>query len=238
MNSEINVPDKIAQGRGPGFPRKINHVETDNGFVISERQNRELDTSTSEPVCDGDLTVDEMDVGTATSAVNDKELTYIKPHQTDPKVIAIDHRNDKPLHDFSPRRLSKQSPLRTRKRELFNCHPDDKTSTETLNLQISPNADSCSEFQGSQTQSSHERDVNQNDSGSTIIYQSSATEMNTRSQCHDVEVIDLTKDDSDEDEPPILDRIDLTKFNNHSIWDDPPQLDPVWVYPKLIVVLS
>ena len=209
-------------------------METDNGFVIGERQSRELDISTSEPVCDGDLAIDEMDVGPATSAVNDRELTHIKPHQTDAKVIVIDHGNDKPLHDFSPSRLSKQSPLRTRKQELFSCHPGDKTPTETLNPQISQDTDSGSEFQESQTQNSHERDVNQNVSGSTVIYQSSTTEMNARSQCHDVEVIDLTKDDSDEDEPPILDRIDLTKFNNHSIWYDPPQLDPVWVFLSII----
>ena len=183
MSSEINetVPDKIAQGRGPGFPRKINRMETDNGFVIGERQSRELDISTSEPVCDGDLAIDEMDVGPETSAVNDRELTHIKPHQTDAKVTVIDHGNDKPLHDFSPSRLSKQSPLRTRKQELFSCHPGDKTPTETLNPQISLDTDSGSEFQESQTQNSHERDVNQNVSGSTIIYQSSTTEMNKES---------------------------------------------------------
>ena len=80
-----------------------------------------------------------------------------------------------------------------------------------------------------QKQSSHKLDDNQTDSDSTVIYQSSAAQKDTRGQCSDVEVIDLTKDDSDEDEPPILYRFDLAKSNN-SIWNDPPQLDPVSVF--------
>ena len=114
------IPDEIAPGRFPGFPR--NHMERDESLAIGERQNREMDISTSKFVCDGNVAIDEM----ATSTVNE---SHIKAHQTDPKVTVIGHVNREPVHDFSPSRLPKPSPLETAKQQVFHCHPDDKTPT-------------------------------------------------------------------------------------------------------------